>query len=232
MTSLSKKLNTSAKWIAVRFLVASIVGVFVTITLVKCLSVEEFGIYNLLFAILSYVSLFSSFGLPSVFQRFIPEAYQKEEFSTIARIVKNGLLLRLVLALAAVGIVYLFSDQLGRLFDAEGWVTYFRIFAVGIILFLEIGLLTSALNGMFQHKYTSIGNIIWIVLRGVLMGTVLIGGYGLTGVLYVETVSWLILFLFILWAYSTRFLKQHTTEENGSFPMRRILRFGGFSFFA
>ena len=215
----------------VRLAVSGSVGVCVTTFIIRSLSVEDYGIYNILFALMGYVSLFASFGLPQIFQRFIPEAYQQKDFALLKQIVWRGLVIRLALSVLAVALILLLSTPIGRLLKIEGWEQYFRLFAVGMICFLEIGLFSTALNGMFLHKYSVIGNIVWVLLRGALMAWVIVQGYGLTGVLWAEVASWAVWFAVLLFFYHQQVVRRHPTPRAAPLPLKRLFRYGGFSFF-
>ena len=232
MTELTSKIKSGSTWLGIRFVVSGLFGIITMPLIARTLSVEEYGIYNILFALITWISVLTGFGLPHVLQRFIPEAFQKEDYGLIKSLVKKGLLLRPLLSVLAIILVALFSGPVGNVLKIEGWKNYFLIFSLGIVCFIEIGLLGTVLNGLFLHKYAIISNICWSACRMTLLLLVIFLEKGLTGILLVETISWAfwlgILFLF----YHKFFLFRHKDVIDSPLPYRRFLRYGGFLFFS
>ncbi len=232
MTELVPKIKRGSLWLAVRFLVCGPIGIVSMPLIVRGLSVEEYGIYNILFALLAWISMLSGFGLDNVFQRFIPEALQRQDYPLIKALVKKGMLLRLVLSSVTVLIVFLFSGPIGTAFKIKGWERYFLVFAFGIICVLEQRLLETALSGLFMQKYTVIANVCWSLCRVTILIVVVILGKGLVGILITETVCWLVWLGLLLFFYRSVFLVGKKGTQQASVPYRRFLRYGGFSFFS
>ncbi|MCG8686812.1 MAG: oligosaccharide flippase family protein, partial [Desulfobacterales bacterium] len=55
-------------------------GGIAMILLVRALSEAEYGIYNLLYSMISLISMVASLGISNTLQRYVPEYYQKGEF--------------------------------------------------------------------------------------------------------------------------------------------------------
>ena len=145
--------------------IAPIISFLVTIYIVRELSVSEFGIYNILLAVMGFVGLFSSLGLPEVFKRYIPEFYQKGQIAKLKKLVQQGLLWRFLLCVCIILIILLFSNQLGKLFKFEEALSYFTIFSFGMVFYLESELLKAALTSIFQHKKYVISQIAYVLFR-------------------------------------------------------------------
>ena len=73
MQDYNDKIKQNAKFIFLQQIITPIINVSLGIYIIKKLSVLDYGIYNLLYALIGYLTLFSSMGLLNVFQRFIPE---------------------------------------------------------------------------------------------------------------------------------------------------------------
>jgi O-antigen/teichoic acid export membrane protein len=231
VSNLHRQVRKSSFWILLRLAMSGCVGVFVTTAIIRSLSVEDYGVYALLFAALGYTGLFASFGIPQVFHRFIPEAFQRKDYTLVKQIVWRGLILRLVLSICVVLVMLVCSGPIGRLLGVEDWNRYFAVFALGMVAFLEVGLLSAALHGMFMHQYSVIGNIVWMLMRGVGVAVVLATRGGLVAVLWVEVLAWTCWLLVLCYFYYTRFARVHPVQQADTFPFKRFLRYSGFSFF-
>lgn len=210
----------------VRLIVSMTLGVFVTTFIIRSLSVEDYGIYTVLYSMIGYVSVIGSFGIPAVFQRFIPEAFQKKEYSLLKRLVLRGLVLRLLLSLATIGFILLLNDPIGRLFKIDNFLSYYSVFAWSIVLSLEATLLTKALHSLFLHKYSVIASTLQTVFRGTCVFVLLQMGWGIRGILWAEAVSWGMSTLLLLTFYYIKFARLHINYEATVLPLRRYFRYG------
>ncbi len=230
MSDLHTSIRKSSIWMIARLGISLTVGAFVTTFIIRSLSVEEYGVYTVLYSLIGYVSVIGSFGIPDVFRRFIPEAMQKMDYSLLKRLVLRGLILRVLLSALTVGVILLLHGPIGRLLKLENFLDYFSIFAFGIVLSLEASLLTSVLHSLFLHKYSVIASTVHTVFRGACVFVLLTVGWGIWGVLWAEVVSWGMWTMIQLFFYYNQFLKRHLIRgENTPFPLRRYFRFGGLS---
>lgn len=209
--------------------VGATVSFLTTVFIIRSLSIEAFGIYSVLLSVMLYVGLFSSLGLPSLFQRFIPEFFQNNEIGKLKQLVGKGLLWRFLAGASLIIILLGFSAPLGRLFRIAGALEYLKLFALAIIFYLETQLQGTVLTSVFRHRWYAIAQVSYIVLRaGILF--VLIGlGFGLQGLLVGETIAYSILFL-VQRTFYRRFLAFCPTDAGVELPFRRLLKFGGFTF--
>lgn len=229
MSDFHNSIRESTIWMVARVGVSLTVGAFITAYIIRSLTIEDYGIYTLLYSLIGYISVISSFGIPYVFQRFIPEAFQRKEYSLVRSLVFRGLLLRLMLTIFTVGIVFLFHGPIGRLLNVEGWVGYLGVFAWGIVVYLEIGLLTSVLHSLFLHKYSVIASTLYAVFRGASVFVLLRFGWGIQGVLWAEVAAWGLWLLLLLFFYYKKFAQLHSGGGKTSLPLRRYFRYGSLS---
>jgi O-antigen/teichoic acid export membrane protein len=213
----------------VRLGISLTVGAFITTYIIRSLTIKEYGIYAVLYSLIGYVSVIGSLGIPAVFQRFVPEALQRKEYSLLKQLVFRGLLLRILLSAITVSVILLFHGPIGRLLKIEGFLQYFSIFAWGIVLSLEAGLLTSVLHSLFLHKYSVIASTLYTLFRGGCVFALLTMGLGIRGVLWAEVAAWGLWALLQYLAYYFQFARLHTGSEKIGFPLYRYIRYGGLS---
>lgn len=229
MSDLHTSIRNSSIWIIIRLIISLTVGAFVTVFIIRNLSVKDYGVYTVLYSMIAYVSVIASFGIPSVFQRFIPEALQKKEYSLIKILVFRGLMLRILLSAVTVCVILLFHGLIGRLFKIEGFLGYFSIFAWGIVLYLEAVLLANVLHSLFLHKYSVIASTIYTIFRGISVFVLLNFGWGIKGVLLAEVAAWAVWSFLQYFFYYINFAQPHTSSEKSQVPLWRFFRYGGLS---
>lgn len=207
-----------------------IINFIITVFIIRTLIVNEFGIYQVLLAVMSYVALLSSLGLLEVFRRFIPEFFQKKKFAMLKVLVEKGLFWRSLLCIGIVLIIIIFSRQIGNLLKFQQAMQYFAIFSIGIIFHLSSTLLSSTLISLFQHKLYLISQIIYVLFRAGLIYILLSMGKGLLGLLIAESAAYGLLFVIYFFFYR-RFLSRQSFEKKTEFSFRRLIRFGRYSYF-
>lgn len=229
VSTLHHSIRKSNIWTIVRLVTSLVIGFFVTTLIVRKLSVEEFGVYSVLFSLIGLVGAIASFGIQDVFRRFLPESLQNHNFGLIKHIVNYGLIIRLLLSVAVVVFIMLFSSDVGRILKVENFSSYFAVFGIAIIAYLESGLLTTALNSIFLHKYSAIANLVYVFFRAGLAFFVLDAGYGVSGLLWVEAISWTFWAVVQWFFYYGFFAAKHSSVINEKIPVKRFAKYGGMS---
>jgi len=207
-----------------------IITFLISVYIIRSLSVTDYGIYSTLLAIMGYVALFSSFGLANIFERFIPEFARKKEIAMLKKLVDKSLLLRFFVCFVIVLLMLIFAKNVGLLFKLEKAFDYLLVFALGIIFFLQTSLLSKALISIFRQKELLIAQLIYVFIRGIVLFFLLHLGAGLRGLLLGESIAYGVLY-FMYQYYYQRFLKKSIIKDRGKLPLKRLLRFGGFSYF-
>lgn len=208
-----------------RFLISVTLGVAVTTYIVRELTVEEFGIYSVLLAIIGYVGILSGLGIPAAIQRFVPEALQNAQFALLKKLVWRGLLLRMALSAIAVALLFIFHDAVGTLFKLDNFFSYLTLIALGIVFFLETQILTFVLSSVFLHKYLVIASTAYTIVRALIVFLVFYLDWGLPGLLISETIAWCIWCAFQYAAYHLKFARLHADDDNPPLPLRRYARY-------
>ena len=213
----------------VRLAVTLTASVFITIIIVRGLSVEDYGIYTLLYSLISYVSVIASFGLPATLQRFIPEALQQKNYQQLRQLVIRAMLICIFFTSITIALAFVFNGPIGRLLRVEGWIKYFSVFGWGIIIYLEAALMTSVLHSLFLHKYSVIANTLYTIFRGICVFAFLQLGWTIQGVLWAEVTAWSLWLLLLLFFYYMKFVRLHPGMAEEKLPLRRYFRYGGLS---
>jgi len=224
------KIRRNSLYILIERSLAPIINFLITVYIIRKLTVNDYGIYNILLAIMGYISLFSSFGLPNIFKRYIPEFYEKKQISNLKTLVVKSLILRFMFSTAIIVIILVFSAQIGSLFKFKEALKYLTIFAIAIIFYLQTSLLSITLTSIFHHKRYVIAQISYVLFRASIIYYLIKTGRGLFGLLIAESIAFVFLFL-LLGIFYQKSIQSHSREEKKDFPVKRIVRFGSFDFF-
>jgi len=236
LTELSKKIRKSTIFVSFGKIFEQVLNIAITWILIRFLSVNEFGIYNLFLGIATYLAIFSSMGLRPAFSRFLPEFYQKKEFSKFLWTVKTGQILRSILFLFVILVIFIFYEPIGSFLKIRDYREYFLIFVSGYFFLLHARLLQHVLESLFLHQYLVYSNVLYLFLRFLFLISLIFIGFDLKSVLIIDIISSSffagILFLF----YHRKGVTQlKNTKFSNSFSrkklFKRIFRYGGFSAF-
>ncbi len=224
------KIRKNSFYTIVGKLMTPIVTFLTTIYIVRMLSVNDYGIYNVLLAVMGYIGILSSFGLPSIFQRYLPEFHERGETANLKKLVTRGSFLVIVSSTLFVLVLILFSSQAGKLLKVDSWLHYFGLFSLGIIFYLEGSLLSIVLTSLFLHKYFVISNTVYVFSRAWVLYLLLKAGWGLEGLLLGEVAAYGILMMMFAYCYYSKFSRLNKINSKPPFPIRRLSRYGGFSY--
>lgn len=230
MNDLHEKIKQNAKYILFQNLTTPLINLAIGIYIIKKLSVTDYGIYNLLYAVISYLALFSSMGLLNVLQRYIPEFSTKRQFSNIKKLFKYSITARFILAAFFLGILLLFSDQLNLWLKVQSFHSYISYFFIGIILFLEIQVVEAILSSLLLNRAIMISYWLATIVRAILIYVFIESNLGLKGLLLAETFYYAALLLSQFLFYYFGFSIVSSSAEN-NLQIRRLFRYSGFSYF-
>jgi O-antigen/teichoic acid export membrane protein len=231
-----EKVKKSSIYTLAGTIAQQVAGVIITWLLIRELTLEDYGIYNLLAATASYLTVLSSFGLKQAFQRYLPEFYQKKEYAQFSWSVRFGLVFRALAAILSVSLIMLFFDKIGPFFQIGGYQNYFLIFSVGFLFALQGRFLEHILEAMFLHKYAVYAHITHVLIRLLLLFIVFYLGYGLLQVLIADVIAYLFLWGMSSLAYRLKGIRsmrgaQKSQEFSKPTLLKRLFRYSGFSMF-
>jgi len=229
--NLNQKIRKNVYYVLAGKLLNPIVTFLITGYIIRHISISDYGVYNILIAVMGYVGLLSALGLLNIFQRYIPDFFHQKEYSHVKVLVRNGCFYRLILSLLIIGLLILFSGQTGKLFKIDGYIDYFKLFALGIVFFLEAELIGLALTSLFLHKYFVLSHIVYIWSRAAILYFSLRNGGNLNTLLLCEVIAYCLLFVIQGYLYITRFEKRYPSDSHSAFPLKRLMRYGTFSYF-
>jgi len=210
--------------------ICPIINFLVTIFIIRKLSIENFGIYSILLALMTYIGLISALGLPDIFQRFIPEFYQKRQLHSLSQLIYRGLLARFIFSLVLVLILVIFSGTIEKIFKIEYALNYLTFFSIAIIFGLASGLLSIALTSSLRNKEYAASQISYTIFRAIILFFIIESSGSLSGLLIGESLAFVFLALLQVY-FVSKFKLPKAIQSKLQLPIRRLIRFGGYSYF-
>ncbi|NOQ55746.1 MAG: oligosaccharide flippase family protein [Nanohaloarchaea archaeon] len=197
----------------------------IQILIIKNLSVENYGIYNILISISTGAYFLCNFGIESIIERYLPEYIEKNNYKIIKKIIKKGILITISSLIFVSLILILFGNLFSSLINSSGIERYFVVLSIIFILNLEIKIQEAILNAYIDQKTK---NLVKIFSNFVYLGLIYYFftiGLGLWGALYSMLITNIILFiLFFRKTYHLVFTKKTVGKEEKIF--KKISRYG------
>lgn len=229
MQDFHQKIRINAIYLLLQKLTTPAINLLLTIYIVNKLSIADYGIYNIIYAVIGYLSLYSSLGILNVLQRYIPEFYAQGHYSGIKSLFLSTLVFRFILTIIFLALLIWFAKPVGKFFKVDDLNIYLELFSLGIILFLEIQIVELTLGALLQNRAIMFSYFIAIIFRASLVYWFLSLGYGLTGLLRAETIYYAALLITQLAFYFYDFAAKNHSEKQ-KLPLKRLLRYSGLSY--
>src|SRR3989344_3554558 len=181
-------------------LFAALLGYLVRFVLARNLGVEDFGLFNSVFAFLGLIGAFNSLGVDKALIKFIPEFQHENKKDFIKSSIIYVCVIMLVINIIIITGVYLFSSYLSvNFFHSPKADIVLKILAIAFFLDSFVMAFKFAFQGFKNMVYFSIIDVVrmLIILSVVLIGVKL--NYGLLGPTIAYTITPLILILIFGW---------------------------------
>jgi len=124
----------------------------IQLLIIKNLSVEDYGIYNILISIATVGYFVCNLGIESVIERYVPEYIEKNNYYVIKKIIRNGIKISLISSIVVSASLIIFGNFISAVIKAGGIETYFIYVGIILILNIEIKVLESVLNAYIEQK--------------------------------------------------------------------------------
>jgi len=165
-----------------------------TILLVRGLSENDYGIYNLLYSIIGLLGTIASLGIGNTLQRYIPEYYQRGEFKIAHNLFRMTSAIRLVTDASILGFILLFWQEISPVLKLSAYKSYFMLFTLVIILHQQRNMLEICLSSFFLHKYSKSIGLIFSMIKAVGYGMVIFFDKNLWYAISIDLMAYLIVF--------------------------------------
>jgi|GEM_PF-2197826 len=219
----------STLFVAPAQIASQAVGMIATIILARNLSVEAFGVYNMFLGSMLVFGFLTNPGIAGSLQRFLPEYARLGKPDVFFKTFFYSISYRTVASVVVFSLaVFLFSRFAG-FFHVADYRPQFFLFSIGAYAFFQIEYLTIALNALFLHKYSALGQTAYAVLRCGLIAVALIVVRGGLSLVYMgEIIAYwcaALAFWYVLWCQFAIRRK----KGDGGVEWKRFLRFSAYN---
>ena len=200
MTNYTKYAIKGVITVLILSLLAAFLGYLVRLVLARNLTVEDFGLFNSVFAFLGLLGTFDTLGFDKALIKFIPEFRheKKEDFIKTSMIYVSAIIL--ITNLIIIAFVYLLSNYLSlTFFHSPKASIILKIMALAFFIDSLVMVVKFAFQGFKEMFYYSVIDVIrmTLILIVVFIGIKL--NYGLLGPAIAYTLTPLILLLVFGW---------------------------------
>ena len=167
----------------------------------RYLSVEQFGVYNILKSLVVYLSILSSLGIPAVIYRFFPELHEKNELGYVRQLTIYFLGLRSIIIMAIYLVLILtYNSFIAKFFNLTGYKSLFLLWFIFVLSSVNNDTLRLAFTSLFLHRFYTAIFTVYLAARAGLIFIALRSGRGLKGVIIVEASLFAIQLIFLILA--------------------------------
>jgi len=172
--SIKEKTTNAIKYTFIFKSLGQICGIMATILLVRALSENDYGIYNLLYSIIGLIGTIASLGIGNTLQRYIPEYYQKGEFKVAHNLFRMSSAIRLLADAAVLGFILLFWQEIAPVLKIDQYKSFFMLFTLVIIVYQQRNILEICLSSYFLHKYSKSISVLFSMIKALGYGLIVI----------------------------------------------------------
>lgn len=222
-----------AKWSIGNTILKTLVSVFITYLVVKELSVKDYGIFNLLIVIVSYLQLVVVPGLLQVIRRFIPEFVQQKDFYGVHYFIKSYSFNVLLIAILSQVLLFVFSQEIGDFFSIdELWNKLKFLFFFIPFYFLDL-IFNQLFNSLLFQKYLALINFSTEIIRGsIIIFLFSFKGIALEWVLLAQGTAWFFSAIFFIIIYYQYYYKRNISNFIvKAYDKKRFRSYGIYTYF-
>lgn len=204
------------------------------IVMVRAMTKEDFGVFNLLYAFIPVVSTIASLGLEQTLRRYQPEYLRAGNVAGAAWLVRFVASARFGTNVILLSVILLGWNHVAPLFKLAPYRAEFMIFCLLVLLHFQAGILQVSLAAHMLQRY-SVGAMAMVAMVKLLVYCLLWwrGAFTLEHAIIADVVAFGIAYAFMLRAYHRHCVSDAQGEEYRPDPVerRRLIRYGVFNNF-
>ena len=163
--SKAKTLIHNTKWIYISKIVTQILGLVATVLVIRKLSVDIFGTYNILLNSFIVFQIFAVSSVSNIFNRYIPELIANKEYRKFRKFILTSFGFSTVLLSFLIISLHFYKDLFASFFNIEDFSKYYLVFIFYCYAsFLQI-LIDTVLKALLLHKKVALITIFNMALR-------------------------------------------------------------------
>ena len=194
-------------------ILAVFLGYLVRLLLARNLTVEYFGLFYAVFAFLSLISFFKSFGLDTSLIKFIPEFKHTKNNNAIKSSIIFVIIVQLLTNLVIIAFIYLFSNYLSaNFFHNPRASAILRLMAIAFFFDSFVVTLKFSFQGFQKMAYFAGVDFVRMLLLVVIVYIGLKMNYGMSGAVF----AYIIVPVILLIIFTSILLKKVFPESKES----------------
>jgi O-antigen/teichoic acid export membrane protein len=155
-------------FVYVKSAVTKLIDILIIVAVIKALPISEFGTYSFLLGSVPLLQVFTTGGILTLFQRFIPEYASTNSYPFAKQLIRNCFLAAAPLILFVLGMLFVFGDRLSGFFNIPDLRLYLGFFSVYAFLYLCESMVGQILSTLLLQKYQAVTHSLYALLRGTL----------------------------------------------------------------
>jgi O-antigen/teichoic acid export membrane protein len=204
------------------------------VVMVRGMSEQDFGVFNLLYAFIPVVGTISSFGLEQTLRRFQPEYLSSGNVAGAAWLVRFVGSARFAINIVVIAVVLLAWNLIAPLFKLTPYRVDFAIFCVLMLFFFQSRVLQITLAAHMLHRF-SVGSTLVMSLAKLAAYAALYwtDRFTLRNAIYAEIAAFALSYLSLKWAHYRHCRLQGSLREHrpASTDRKRMVRYAFFNQF-
>jgi O-antigen/teichoic acid export membrane protein len=226
MNNLINKSRKNTYYIIVNQIIIKLIGFALIVVLTRQLSVDMYGVYELLIGSLMVFGFLCNFGVANSLQRFLPEYFVQKKINSFSKLINFALLFRFVLSLIVFGIVIIFFDEFSLKFDIVEYKKEFIYFSLSTVFLFQADYLTIALNSMLLQSKSFTIQSLTVIIRFLLVLSFFYFGWGLKGVFLATLIAYVVGWVLLSFFFMSDFNLEDRDEESFTVvDKKRVIRF-------
>lgn len=185
--------------------------------LLDVLTVEEYGLYSLLFiGVMINFSMVSQFGIPHLLTRFVPELFSSGNWRGIREIFEKVFRVQLLAGSGLLLLVYLFAPQICAWINFPHDVAILRLFSLCALFYLLSEVYHLLFSAVFRQSTVFTVTIVYNSIRLLLLGGIYFYFRSFSAVVIAEGIS--LVCCVLLYALSYRRTVRRNVTADGPAP--------------
>lgn len=210
---------------------AAVFSYIVIRLLLDVLTVEEYGLYSLLFiGVMINFSMVSQFGIPGLLTRFVPERFTAGDWGGIHEIYRKVFRTQLIVGIALVMLVYFAAPVITEWINFPGEADILRIFSLAALFYLLTEVYHVLFSATFRQSTVFTVTIVYNTIRLLLLVGVYVYFRSFVVVAITEGISMLICLLLYVAAYRKSHGQAVRQAERSQVDWPRMKKFAGLTY--
>ena len=204
------------------------------VVMVRAMTKEDFGVFNLLYAFIPVVSTVASLGLEQTLRRYQPEYLQAGNTTAAAWLMRFVASARFGTNVIVLSLILLSWNHIAPIFKLTPYRAEFVLFCALVLLHFQAGILQLSLASHMLHRY-SVGSIAVIAIVKLAAYGVLasVDAFSLETAIIADTVAFAFAYILLVRAHRVHCVGATTLAPYRPNPTerRRLMRYGIFNNF-